>query len=157
MRIKPQQRFASIAITSLMIFLFLGYCALTWFKTSVSVDANEVSFFSIGAIFPCNADCVDVVNAFLYKEIFDHLRTASVFLLIGFVVGKGLLGTPHVAHRKFAIAIAICAPMVVISALLGEVQFGVRVLLVALGVLGMFDAWRGIHGQPEPYGAHGQV
>lgn len=150
MQTKPQQRFASLVITCVMILFFLGYCALTFFKTSVNIDANEVSFFSIGAIFPCNADCMDVVNAFLYKEIFDHMRTASVSLLIGFVVGKGLIGTSHVARRKFAIAIAICAPMVVMSAWLGEVQFGVRVLLVALGALGMYDAWRVVRSQPEP-------
>ena len=78
------------------------------------------------------------------------MRTASVSLLIGFVVGKGLIGTSHVARRKFAIAIAICAPMVVMSAWLGEVQFGVRVLLVALGALGMYDAWRVVRSQPEP-------
>jgi hypothetical protein len=150
MQIKPQSRFASLFIMSVMIFFFLGYCFLTFFKTSVNVDADEVSFFSLGAIFPCDANCVGVVNAFLYKEIFDHLRTASVSLLIGFVIGKGLLDTSQVARRKFAFAIAICAPMVMFSAMLGEVQFGVRVLLVALGALGMVDAWRAIRAQPEP-------
>ena len=150
MQIKPQPRFARLFITSMMIVFFLCYCFLAFFKTSVNIDVGEVSFFSLGAFFPCDANCMGVVNVFLYKEIFDHLRTASVSLLIAFVIGKGLLDPSRAARRKFAVAIAICATMVMLSALLGEVQFGVRILLIALGALGVVDAWRAIRGQPEP-------
>ena len=113
-------------ITFVMLFFFLLYCTIVWFKTSVTFGTNEIAFSSIGAEFVCNADCMEVVNVFIYKEIFDHLRTASVSLLIGFVVGLNLLGTAHAPRRRFAIAIALCGPVVIASAFLGEVQMGVR-------------------------------
>ena len=145
----PRERFAKNFITVVMLFLFLLYCTIVWFKTSVSFGTNEIAFSSIGAEFVCNADCMQVVNVFIQKEIFDHLRTASVSLLIGFVVGVNLLGTAHAPRRRFAIAIALCGPVVITSAFLGEVQMGVRALLFSVGVLGMLNAWWCLRGQPE--------
>ena len=144
-----RERIVRNLITVVMLFFFLLYCTIVWFKTSVTFGTNEIAFSSIGAEFVCNADCMEVVNVFIYKEIFDHLRTASVSLLIGFVVGLNLLGTAHAPRRRFAIAIALCGPVVITSALLGEVQMGVRALLFAVGALGMLNAWWCLRGSPE--------
>lgn len=144
-----RQHLAKNLIPLAMLFLFLLYCAIVWFKTSVTFGTNEIAFSSIGAEFVCNADCMEVVNVFIYKEIFDHLRTASVSLLIGFVVGVNLLGAAHAPRRRFAIAIALCGSVVITSAFLGEVQMGVRALLLAVGALGMLNAWWCLRGQPE--------
>jgi hypothetical protein len=44
-------------------------------------------------------------------------------------------------------AMVICAPIVVVSALLGEVQLLARLLLIAIGVLATVDAaWRVFRG-----------
>ncbi len=149
MQPNSRRHLAKNLITLAMLFLFILYCTIVWFKTSVTFGTNEIAFSNIGAEFVCNADCMQVVNVFIYKEIFDHLRTASVSLLIGFVIGVNLLDTAHVPRRRFAIAIALCGPVVITSAFLGEVQMGVRALLFAVGTLGMLNAWWCLRGKPE--------
>ena len=149
MLLNSRERFARSLITVVMFLFFMLYFTVVWFKTSVSFGTNEIAFSSINADFVCNADCMKVVNVFIYKEIFDHLRTGSVSLLIGFVIGSYLLGEAHAPRRRFAIAIALCAPVVIASACLGEVQMGVRALLFAVGAMGMLNAWWCLRGQPD--------
>ena len=122
-------------LITLVVFLcFLAYFSLHLFKTSFSFGDNEVSLSIAGAGLACNPDCMKIARAILHNEIFDHLRTTSVSLLIGFVVGVYLLGSAPGPRRGFAIAMAICGPIVVISAFLGETQIMSRVLLIAMGI-----------------------
>lgn len=72
-------------------------------------------------------------------------------LLIAFLIGVNLLGTAHAPRRRFAVAIALCAPLVIAGAFLGQVQMGVRVLLTVVGVLGMLNAWWCFRAQAEQY------
>jgi len=113
-----QQHIAKNLVTLAMLF-FLLYCAIVGFKT-ISVEA--IAFAGIDSEFVCNADCMKVVNVIIYKERFDHLRTASVSLLIAFLIGVNLLGTAHAPRRRFAIA--LCAPLVIASAFLAGYKWG---------------------------------
>lgn len=133
------------SLITLVVFLcFLAYFTLVLFKTSFSFGEDQVSL-SVGSTgLACNADCMKVARAILYNEMFDHLRTTSASLLIGFVVGVYLLGTTAGPRRGFAIAMAICGPIVIVSAFLGETQFGSRILLIAIGIYGTVDGWRTI-------------
>lgn len=125
-----------------VVFLcFFAYLTLVLFMTSFSFGDNAVSLSIASTGLACNADCMKVARAILHNEMFDHLRTASVSLLIGFVVGVYLLGATPGPRRGFAIAMAICGPIVVISAFLGETQIGSRVLLIAIGIYGTVDGW----------------
>ena len=138
MQPSSQQHIAEKATTLAMLFFFLMYCVIVWFKT---INVEQIAFAGIDTEFVCNADCMKVVNLILHKEMFDHLRTASVSLLIAFSIGVNFLGTADAPRHRFAIAIALCAPLVITSAFLGQVQMGIRVLLTVVGVLGMLNAW----------------
>lgn len=138
MQPSSQQHIAEKVTTLAMLFFFLMYCAIVWFKT---INVEQIAFAGIDTEFVCNADCMKVVNLILHKEMFDHLRTASVSLLIAFSIGVNFLGTADAPRRRFAIAIALCAPVVITSAFLGQVQMGIRVLLTVVGVLGILNAW----------------
>jgi len=121
--------------------LFLLYLSLAFFKTGVSFSDSEIAFSSNGAPLACGADCMKVAHGFLYYGVFDLMRTASVSLLIGLMVPASLLGEVPGPRRAFAVAMLICGPFVVISAVLGEVQFLVRLLLISMGVFGTLDGW----------------
>ena len=139
--------FARSLIPLIILLLFVIYCTVIVFKTSVIFGDNKITLSNQGTSFVCNPDCMKVVNAMIHKEIFDHLRTASVSLLIGFVAGAYLLGPVPAFRRRIAIAMAICGPIVIVSALLGAVQMDTRVLLIAFGVLGIVNAWLCVRGE----------
>jgi hypothetical protein len=126
----------------IVVFLFfLAYFVLVLFKTSASFGDIEFSLSDYSPGLVCNPDCMKVARAIIHNEIFDHLRTTSVSLLIGLVIGVWLLGTTPGPRRGFAIAMAICGPIVAISALLGETQIVTRILLIAIGIYATVDGW----------------
>ncbi len=126
----------------LVVFLcFLAYFTLVLFKTSFSFGDDQVSLSISSTGLACNADCMKVARAILHNEMFDHLRTTSASLLIGFVIGVYFLGTTPLPRSSLAMAMAICGPIVVISAFLGGTQFGSRLLLIAIGLYGTVDGW----------------
>ena len=143
----PQNRLARNLIPLVILLLFVLYCSVIYFKTSVIIGENKITLSNLGTSFVCNPDCVKVVHAMINKGVFDQLRAASVSLLFGLVASAYLLGPVSDFRRGIAIAMAICGTIVVASALLGEVQMGTRVLLIAIGVLGVVNAWYCSRGQ----------
>lgn len=148
MQTKTRPHLADNIITLAVLLLFLLYCIVITLKTSVVFGVNEIALSYVGAKFPCDAGCTKVVNAFIDKEVFDHLRTGSVSMLVGLVVGLSLLGAANAPPRRVVIAIVLCGLVVLASAPLGEAQMDTRVLLSSIGALGLFRAWRYFHGQP---------
>lgn len=65
-----QQHIAKNLVILAMLFFFLLYCALAWFKT---INVEAIAFAGINTEFVCNADCMKVVNVIIYKERFDFL------------------------------------------------------------------------------------
>jgi hypothetical protein len=127
------------AVAFAVFLIFLLYLGLIIFKTSVSFGDNELTFSGQSPILACGPDCMEVAHGLLYYGTFDLIRTASVSLLIGLFMGLCLLNGSTRPRRGFAVAMLICGPIVVFSAVLGEVQMVVRLLLVAIGVFATVD------------------
>lgn len=128
-------------LRTLALMLFVTYFVLLVFKTPFDVSDPDG-----GASLADRNQTQQIIE----NEPYDHLRTATVSLLLGLLVGNAMLARDATERRRFAMAILVASSALAASSFFGISPLATQPILLLIASYGIGVAVNALNTRPNP-------